>query len=79
MVRMAEAGATAAQIAAVSGHTIDQTSRILDTYIPRRGEVGAGAIEAWAGRVRNVVVPIREVQQPTATNCNSGRRRNKKT
>ena len=47
MVRMAEAGATTAQIAAVSGHTIDQTSRILDTYIPRRGEVAAGAIDAW--------------------------------
>jgi integrase len=45
MVRMAEVGATTAQIAAVSGHTIDQTARILDTYIPRRGEVAAGAIE----------------------------------
>ena len=49
MVRMAEAGATTAQIAAVSGHTIDQTARILDTYIPRRGEVAAGAIDAWEG------------------------------
>lgn len=59
MVRMAEAGATTAQIAAVSGHTIDQTARILDTYIPRRGEVAAGAIEAWeAGQARSVVVPI---------------------
>jgi integrase len=46
MVRMAEAGATTAKIAAVSGHTIDQMARILDTYIPRRGEVAAGAIEA---------------------------------
>ncbi|WP_146101890.1 hypothetical protein [Rhodopila globiformis] len=44
---MAEAGATDAQIAAVSGHTIEQTRRILDTYIPRRGEVAAGAIAAW--------------------------------
>lgn len=47
MVRMAEAGATDAQIAGVSGHTIEQTRRILDTYIPRRGEVAAGAIRAW--------------------------------
>ena len=47
MVRMAEAGATDAQIAAVSGHSIEQTRRILDTYIPRRGEVAAGAIAAW--------------------------------
>jgi integrase len=59
MVRMAEAGATTAQIAAVSGHTIDQTSRILDTYIPRRGEVAAAAIDAWErGQVRGVVVPM---------------------
>jgi integrase len=59
MVRMAEAGATTAQIAAVSGHTIDQTSRILDTYIPRRGEVAAAAIDAWErGQMRGVVVPM---------------------
>lgn len=59
MVRMAEAGATTAQIAAVSGHTIDQTSRILDTYIPRRSEVAAGAIDAWeANEVRSVVVQM---------------------
>ena len=60
MVRMAVAGATTAQIAAVSGHTIDQTARILDTYIPRRGEVAAQAIDAWEnGQVRGVVVPIK--------------------
>ena len=47
MVRMAEAGATDAQIAGVARHTIDQTRRILDTYIPRRSEVAAGAIRAW--------------------------------
>lgn len=47
MVRMASAGATDLQIAAVSGHTVEQTRRILDTYIPRRGVVAAGAISAW--------------------------------
>lgn len=35
MVLMAEGGATEIQIAAVSGHTIEQTRRILETYIPR--------------------------------------------
>jgi hypothetical protein len=50
MVRMAQAGATTAQIAAVSGHTIDRVQRILDTYIPRRGEVAAAAIAVWEGR-----------------------------
>ncbi|KAA2211665.1 tyrosine-type recombinase/integrase [Teichococcus oryzae] len=47
MVQMALAGATPSQIAAVSGHSIDQTMKILDTYIPRRGDVAAGAITAW--------------------------------
>jgi integrase len=47
MVNMALAGATPAQIAAVSGHSIEQTARILETYIPRRGEVALRAIEAW--------------------------------
>lgn len=57
MVRMAQAGASTAQIAAVSGHRIDQVQRILDTYIPRRSEVAAGAIAAWeAGQSANVVL-----------------------
>lgn len=47
MVRLAEAGATTAQIAAISGHSIDHCQRILDTYIPRRTEVAIGGIEAW--------------------------------
>ena len=47
MVQMAVAGATDTQIAAVSGHTIEQTRRILDVYIPRRGEAAQGAIAAW--------------------------------
>jgi integrase len=76
MVRMAEAGATTAQIAAVSGHTIDQTARILDTYIPRRGEVAAGAIEAWErGQQRAFVVPLQNAKagvQQVATVSRSG-------
>lgn len=35
MVRLSEAGATTQEIAAVSGHDIAETQRILDTYIPR--------------------------------------------
>jgi len=59
MVRMALAGATTTQIAAVSGHTIAHTQRILDVYIPRRGEVAAAAIDAWeAGQGRGQIVPI---------------------
>jgi integrase len=47
MVRLAEAGATTTQIAAISGHEIDYCQRILNTYIPRRTEVALGGIEAW--------------------------------
>jgi len=79
MVRMAESGAATPQIAAVSGHTIDQTSRILDTYIPRRGEVAAGAIEAWErGQTKARVVPIREVQRHVQQHVQQGRGRIRK-
>lgn len=44
MVRMAEAGATAIEIAGVSGHAIDHTQRILETYIPRSAAMGRAAI-----------------------------------
>jgi len=44
MVRMAEAGATDIQIAAVSGHTIEETRKILETYIPRNGRMAAAAV-----------------------------------
>lgn len=72
MVRMAEAGATSAQIAGVSGHTIDQTSRILDTYIPRRSEIAAGAIDAWErGQVKSVVV---HMQQPDLQHVQQARK-----
>jgi hypothetical protein len=44
---MAEAGATPQMIAAVSGHSIDTTVRILDTYIPRTPRMATGAIVAY--------------------------------
>jgi integrase len=47
IVRMAEAGATTPQIAAVSGHSIDSCQKILDVYLPRRSEIALGAILAW--------------------------------
>jgi integrase len=47
IVRLAEAGATTPQIAALSGHSIDYCQRIIDTYLPRRTEVALGGIEAW--------------------------------
>jgi integrase len=48
MVRMAEAGASVPEIAAVSGHTIDRTARILETYLPRTLKLAEGAITKLA-------------------------------
>ena len=48
VVQMAEVGATVPQIAAVTGWGIDYCQRIVDTYLPRRSEVAAGAIDLWA-------------------------------
>ena len=47
MVRMAEAGAEIHQIAAVSGHSIDHTKTILETYMPRSTEMARSAVKAW--------------------------------
>jgi hypothetical protein len=44
MLRMAEAGATAVQIASVSGHSIEATTRILETYLPRNRALAEAAI-----------------------------------
>ncbi len=53
MVRMSEAGCTTQQIAAVSGHEIATTTRILDTYIPRTAKMAEAAILKWEGRKGN--------------------------
>ena len=47
MCLMSIAGATDQQVAAVSGHSIEQTRQILATYIPRLGAIAAGGIAAW--------------------------------
>ena len=52
MVRMAEAGATTAQIASVSGHSIGSCQRILDRYIPRRSSIAAAGIAAWEANIK---------------------------
>ncbi|MCP4392938.1 MAG: hypothetical protein GY804_01515 [Alphaproteobacteria bacterium] len=44
VVRLAEAGATEAQIAAVTGHKIETTRQILETYLPRTSDMAEAAI-----------------------------------
>jgi hypothetical protein len=45
---MAEAGATVPQIASVSGHSIESTQRILETYLPRNRALAEIAITRLA-------------------------------
>lgn len=52
MVNMALAGATVPQIASVSGHSIDYTQQIIDTYIPRNVELARVAIAKMPSRLK---------------------------
>ena len=47
IVFMGEAGCTEYQIAAISGHSIESTRKILDTYLPRTLPMGREAIKKW--------------------------------
>lgn len=44
IVRLAEAKCTIPEIAAISGHEIDECTKILETYLPRTGEMASAAI-----------------------------------
>lgn len=44
MVRLAEAGANAIQVSAVSGHSIDSSERILERYVPRNEAMAKAAV-----------------------------------
>ena len=47
VVLMGEAGCTEAQIAAVTGHDIETTRQILETYLPRTLPMARAAIKTW--------------------------------
>lgn len=51
-VRLAEAGCTVPEIAAITGHTVDQTQKILETYLPRTFEMARNAISKWERKGR---------------------------
>ncbi len=46
-VRLAEAGCTPIEIAAISGHSIESTTRILETYVPRTEAMGRAGMDRW--------------------------------
>ena len=63
-VQMALAGATTAQIAALAGWSIDRTQRIVDTYVPRRGEVALGGVERWEEMGSTAQSPVVKRRRP---------------
>ncbi|TVR81582.1 MAG: hypothetical protein EA405_08140, partial [Rhodospirillales bacterium] len=44
VVRLAEAGCTTAEIAAITGHRLERTTQILETYLPRTSPMAEAAI-----------------------------------
>ena len=56
VIRLAEAGCSIPEIAAVTGHTIDRTARILEVYLPRTAPMARAAVarldQARAGRTK---------------------------
>ncbi len=46
-VHLAEAGCTAPEIAAITGHSIEEAQRILDTYVPRTYDMAKNAMQKW--------------------------------
>ena len=62
-VQMALAGATTAQIAALAGWSIDRTQRIIDTYVPRRGEVALSGVERWEEMGETALSPAAKRRQ----------------
>lgn len=54
VVRMGEAGATEAEISAITGHTIERTRQILETYLVRTLPMGRSAIAKWERKGKKV-------------------------
>jgi integrase len=50
VVSLAELGCSTAEIAAITGHRIAETQRILDTYFVATDALGDAAIEKWEGK-----------------------------
>ncbi len=85
MLELALCGVLEAQIASLSGHSIEQTRRILDTYLPRRGELALAAVERWEANEGKVLAlhllpPQRSLEEVTeqAPNGSANRTANRR-
>jgi integrase len=50
VVRLAEAGCTDPEIAAITGHSLERTKQILETYLPRTPEMARNAMAKWESK-----------------------------
>jgi hypothetical protein len=48
--RLAEAGCTDPEIAAITGHSLERTRQILETYLPRTPEMARNAMAKWESK-----------------------------
>lgn len=73
MVELALRGVPEAQIASLSGHQIATTTKILDTYIPRRADLAKAALETWEkGEKPIVALSLLPLQRPLAAIIEQG-------
>lgn len=49
-VRLGEAGCTGIEISAITGHSLDETQRILETYVPRTLKMARNALAKWENK-----------------------------
>ena len=55
VVRLAEAGCTDPEIAAITGHSLERTKQILETYLPRTPDMARNAMAKWESKPRTKV------------------------
>ncbi len=64
VVALGEAGAEPQQVGAITGHSLNETLRILETYMPRTRKMAADAMAAWE-RAGNKVGRISDAHELT--------------
>ncbi len=50
VVRLAEAGRTDPEIAAITGHSLKRSKQISETYLPRTAEMARNAMAKWESK-----------------------------
>jgi hypothetical protein len=65
MTRMGEASVTETEMAAVSGHSIERSRQILETYVITTTPMADSAIRKWAAYERQALAQAGDDHPPT--------------